>query len=246
MTNDILTMIWKELREFIRMRGTKQSGMIGGLLVPVGILGIFVPLRSGPAWVANNLSLTLMGWLPLFMVISMIADSFAGERERHTLETLLATRLSDQAILAGKVVSAVLYAWGLVVVSLVTGLVTVNIAHGHGKLLMFPLGNIVALLVFTLLLGTLAACAGVLVSLRAATVRQAAQTLSYAFLVVVFGIIFGSRLLPAAWLMALAKALAGESLLQLEILAALLLIVVDAALYWAARLRFQRTRLILD
>ncbi len=74
----------------IRMRGTKQSGMIGGLLVPVGILGIFVPLRSGPAWVTNNLSLTLMGWLPLFMVISMIADSFAGERERqHTLGNLV-------------------------------------------------------------------------------------------------------------------------------------------------------------
>jgi ABC-2 type transport system permease protein len=244
--NDILTMLWKELREFIRMRGTKQSGMIGGLLVPVGILGILVPIRSGAGWVNSNLSLTLMGWLPLFMVISMIADSFAGERERHTLETLLATRLSDQAILVGKIASAVLYSLGLVVVSLVTGLVTVNIAHGHGKLLMFPLGAIAALIVFTLLLGTLAACAGVLVSLRAATVRQAAQTLSYAFLVVVFGVIFGSRLLPTQWLAALAKAVASGSVLRTEIVAALFLVVVDSALYSAARARFQRARLILD
>jgi ABC-2 type transport system permease protein len=85
-----------------------------------------------------------------------------------------------------------------------------------------------------------------LVSLRAATVRQAAQTLSYAFLIVVFAIIFGSRFLPMPWLAAIARAVASESLLQIQILAALFLVVVDAALYAAARVRFQRARLILD
>ena len=33
-------------------------------------------------------------WFSLLLVINVVADSFAGERERHTLETLLASRLS--------------------------------------------------------------------------------------------------------------------------------------------------------
>ena len=37
----------------------------------------------------------------------MIADGIPGERERHTLETLLASRLSDRSILLGKVMAAV-------------------------------------------------------------------------------------------------------------------------------------------
>jgi ABC-2 type transport system permease protein len=245
-SNDILTMLWKELKEFIRMRGTKQTGMIGGLLLPVGILGILMPLRSGAAWVTGSTSLTFMGWLPMFMALSMIADSFAGERERHTLETLLATRLSDQAILVGKIASAVLYSWGLVVVSLITGLITVNIAHGHGRLLMFPPGDIATLLVFSLLLGTLASCAGVLVSLRAATVRQAAQTLSYGFLVLVFAVVFGARMLPTERMKVLINAVAPTNLLRTEILVAMGLAAVDFGLYSVVRMRFQRARLILD
>jgi hypothetical protein len=45
---------------------------------------------------------------------------------------------------------------------------------------------------------------------------------------------------------ALAKAVAGGNLLRTEVSVALVLIAVDAGLYSAARVRFQRARLILD
>ena len=52
------------------------------------------------------------------MVSSLVADSFAGERERHTLETLLASRLPDRAILAGKLLVPVAVAWGAALLAL--------------------------------------------------------------------------------------------------------------------------------
>ena len=55
------------------------------------------------------------------MIISFIGDAIAGERERHTLETLLASRMPDRAILLGKVIAIVLYAWGMGVLSLLPG-----------------------------------------------------------------------------------------------------------------------------
>ena len=252
MSNDIVTMIWKELREWIRMptstiAGSRFGGLIG-LLGPVGLIGIGIPIVAKAAWVTSTLSLIAIGWIPLVMMLFAVADSFAGERERHTLETLLATRLSDEAILAGKIVSAVIAAWGQMVACLIIGLVTVNVAYGHGQLLMFAGLDIAAFLVFTLLLSILEACAGVLICLRAATVRQAVRNLFSGFVAVVFGGIFiaSPKALPATWREAFITNVFGGSQLRTMILLALMLAALDLALYSAARVRFQRARLILD
>jgi len=73
----------------------------------------------------------MWAWVPLFLVMGVIAYSFAGDRERHTLETLLASRLSNRAILLGKIAAAVGYALRVTLLSLAAGLVTVNVAHGR-------------------------------------------------------------------------------------------------------------------
>ena len=51
------------------------------------------------------------------------------ERERHTLETLLSTRLSDHTILLGKIGATVSYAWGMTQIVLLIALVPVNIMN---------------------------------------------------------------------------------------------------------------------
>jgi ABC-2 type transport system permease protein len=51
-----------------------------------------------------------------------LGDAIAGERERHTLETLLASRISDRAILLGKVIVTTGYAWGTALLGLLFGL----------------------------------------------------------------------------------------------------------------------------
>lgn len=50
-------------------------------------------------------------YFPLVLTLTMVADSFAGERERHALETLLASRLSDRAILLGEAAALTSYGW---------------------------------------------------------------------------------------------------------------------------------------
>ncbi len=52
----------------------------------------------------------------------MITDSIAGERERQTLETLLASRLPDRAIVLGKIIAVTLFGWGLLLLGMIPGL----------------------------------------------------------------------------------------------------------------------------
>src|SRR5512132_1443363 len=133
--SDILTVMWKELHELFLQRGARR-----GTLTSVGIFlvmfGILMPLQLGRDWVDTPASLAYWGFLPFMMVNNVIADSFAGERERHTLETLLASRLSDLSILLGKVCTAILYGWGTSLIGMLLGLITVNLSAGHGKLLL--------------------------------------------------------------------------------------------------------------
>jgi len=180
------------------------------------------------------------------LVISVIADSFAGERERHTLETLLASRLSDRAILLGKAGAAMGYGVGAAWIILLLGLVTVNLAHGHGKLIFFPATAGFSIIGFSLLNAGLATSAGILVSLRAATVRQAQQTMSIALMVLLFGGIFGIQALPAEWKNSLVKTFTAVGIERILAIVALTLTMVDVGLFIWAMKRFRRSRLILD
>src|SRR5436305_201165 len=189
--SDIATMIWKESKDVFYQGGWRS--LIRPLIV-VGIIGIYLPLQLGPQWVdLTPIAMILLLWIPFFVIISFIGDVIAGERERHTLETLLASRMPDRAILLGKVVATVLYAWGMSVLSLLLGLVLVNLFRTQGNWMFYPLDLFVDALILSLLVGVLGASAGVLVSLRVATVRQAQQILSFGTIVFVFGSIFVLR-----------------------------------------------------
>ena len=243
---DIWTVMRKELKEVALEPGRNLRGGPLGLLVVIGVFGIFLPLQLGRELVESPGVLLLWGWVPLFLVITVVADAFAGERERHTLETLLASRLSDKAILFGKLCAAVMYGWGLAMVSLVLALITVNVAAGQGQLLMFPPQTALFIVLTSLLTASLAAGAGTIVSLRASSVRQAAQTLNLAIMALIFVPIFGAQLLPATVQASLAAALGRAGLDQIGLIVLLVLFVLDVACVVWATMRFQRARLILD
>jgi len=196
--------------------------------------------------VTTPLSLVAPAMMPILFIMALMADSFAGERERHTLETLLATRLSDQAILLGKMTAGILYACIVLIVTLGLALLSNNIMYGQGRLLMFPTRYLVPILTFDFLLVLLLSCIGVFVSLRAPTVRHAMQTLNLGLVIVIWGSFFGIRALPLAWQGMLLRFVAGEHLLQIELIGGILLIVADIAFLSATRSRFRRDRLILD
>lgn len=172
MIADILTVARKELREML-VQGDPRGRSRLSLLLLVVIFGVVLPLQSGREWVESPLSIMVWGWMPFLWVSGIVADSFAGERERHTLESLLATRLSDRAILFGKLLAAMLYGCVLTWIILLVSLAAVNVVYGSAGMLFFPLPLSIGALVFSILVSGLAASIGVLVSLRAGSVRQA-------------------------------------------------------------------------
>jgi hypothetical protein len=107
-------MVWKEWREFRDQSLSLRRGGLSALILAL-ILGVVAPVQLGPEWVHSKIIVGYWPFLAATMVSSLIADSVAGERERHTLETLLASRLPDAAILIGKIVAAVLYGLGFAV-----------------------------------------------------------------------------------------------------------------------------------
>ena len=154
MIRDMWTVITKDLREIIFNRGTARSGVLS-ILVVVGLIGIYLPLQTGQEWLTNPVFMLSWAWLPIFLVVSVVTDAIAGERERHTLETLLASRLTDRAILLGKIGAAVLYGWGMSMIGVLLGVVTINVAHSNGDILFFPAGIFFGMVFFSFLVALL-------------------------------------------------------------------------------------------
>ena len=235
--NDLLTMMWKESKDVLFQGGWKS--LIRPLFV-VGIMGIYLPLQLGPQWLAlTPIAMLLLLWIPFFVIISFIGDIIAGERERHTLETLLASRMPDRAILFGKVVTTVLYAWGMGLLSLLLGLLLVDLFRTQEHWTFYPLDLFVDALVFILLVSILAASAGTLISLKVATVRQAQQILSVGTILFVFGITFVLRVVPA-------NSLSSLTYSQFLLTAMAVIAILDIILLALSLLNFQRSRLILS
>lgn len=242
MINDVRAVVWKEARELLQGGG---RGKLAPLILLV-IDGIFVPLQAGRRWIDSYQTVGFGLVISVFLVLSIVADTFAGERERHTLETLLASRLSDRAILIGKIGTVVLYGWGLTIVSLITGLIVVNLKLGGGRILLYPTGRAVEAVALTLLVSILGAGIGVLVSLRTSTVRQAQQTLTIGWVALTFLVVFGVRLIAPStraqfihWLDSVGLTTAALGLIGFLVLLDIVVLAIDAA-------QFQRARLILD
>ncbi len=241
---DLRTMIWKEWRETIQA-GNRRS-LLGSLLVALILIAVVFPLQQGEEWLEGG-AVIIWAVAPLILLPQAIADAFAGERERHTLETLLATRLPDRALLLGKIITPVLWSWAFVQAAMLTALVPAGL-HA-GALRFYRLDVLLAGWVLSFLMCWLVAGAGVLLSLRASTVRQAQQyiglvTLSFFFLPLVG--IFMINLLPPNVQQQMGEMIQSGNLAPLVLLMVSTLVLLDAALLWLAGRRFKRARLILD
>jgi ABC-2 type transport system permease protein len=246
MKDDILTVIWKERKGMFRVKGRRSQTLLT-MLSPL-FLAIYMPWSTGVDWVERSMSLLLAIIVPFILVGITIPDSFAGERERHTLPTLLASRLPDRAILFGKIAASVALGWGLTLLVLAVSLVTVNVLHWPGHVLFYKPSLLLADLSVSFLVALLTAGLGVLFSLRASTVQQAQQaTMSVMLLpamVLQFGLLFIVQSQSAR--KTLESTLGALSFGQLVFIIVAVLATVDAVLLVAAMARFKRSRLILS
>jgi ABC-2 type transport system permease protein len=243
MVSDISAVLWKEWRELFHQRGMR--GAMFNWLIMVALGGIMIPIQSGAEWLTSPLVIAMWSWLPLLAVMQIVSDTFAGERERHTLETLLASRLSDRAILFGKITAVVLYGWSIQFATMILGVLVVNLMNWTGTMHGFSAETLFGVVPVILLLIILITSIGTLISLKAATVRQAYQRMSIGFILLFLAPSLAIQFIPglADAVLRLSDVHFGMQEAGIVILA---LIVLTAGVLVIGTKRFQRMKLIED
>ncbi|MFG0251316.1 MAG: ABC transporter permease [Phycisphaerales bacterium JB038] len=191
---DFAVVFWKEWRERLQEPGRPINTWQTLVLVMVGG-GLWFAFQNGDNATARG---PLTGALAGMVLVALsVSDSFAGERERGTLEALFSTPLSDAGILFGKVLAAGTHGWllGLLfTTSVAAGLALAGTAWA-------PLWQPTALagvLVFGFSGALLFAVVGCTVSVRSPSVAIAQQRLMVSVVGTAIGLsalVIGSALL---------------------------------------------------
>jgi ABC-type Na+ efflux pump permease subunit len=245
MIADIRTVLWKEWRSLRRFPGGRwRLGLV--VVMPIAFFAFFGPATTGPDWVESPDAIFIAVVLPLVVGMMVTPDSFAGERERRTLATLLSGRLPDRAILAGKVLFGVAVSWAIALATMALAVGVVNVLNrGEGFLMLTPL-LVVSSTVISLLVAVLTVAVGVMVSLRSGTVQQAQQLVAAILLIppMIAGPVVAVTLQndPDA----LKRFFEARSSVAMFLWAAMVLIAVDVLLGWLATRRFRRDRLVVN
>ena len=191
---DIGTVIKKELKEIIIL--SLSLGQILSSAIFILLFGLFIPYEQGEYFLRQTFaSLSLYIFLvPLLMSSGLVADSFAGERERKTLEALFATRLPDAAIFIGKVMAVFIYTYVFTVIIVLTGAAGANIylyRAGHGMDFFYNALSSFALFVFTIPVIFAGIAVGVFFSLRCRDLRTAYQLSRIGWLIICLPLVVG-------------------------------------------------------
>ncbi len=165
----------RELLAFIGAMG--RGGFIRLMVIYVGIFGLYLPSSIE----SPNLALLPFAFLPLYMAGLMGIDSIAGERERGTLETLLASPAGKKPLLWGKFLFSTTSGTAFLILSLLAS-VAFRAARGMA---MASFTAVMAVLFICVVVSAFGAVAGMHVSLRARSSRSAQQWFA-AFIAVFF------------------------------------------------------------
>jgi ABC-2 type transport system permease protein len=236
---------WEDIKSTLFSYHNLQAG-IWPILLFCAAFGVYEPLRIGPDWLQSPIMVFSLSALVPFVAIGFISPySFVGERKRGTLEPLLATPVSDQAILFGKIGIAVLYGWGVSIISMVSGLFT--LFFSTGKFLLSPLGIAIPTLLLSLFFSLLVAIIGTSSSLYARTLLEAQNHLGMAlFIPVVLPAFFVGPFMPEAWKVIIVQVAAQLGTTNLLLFFMVLLFMVDAISMLIALRRFHRKLLIFE
>jgi len=191
---DTGTVIKKELKEIIIL--SLSLGQILSSAIFILLFGFFIPYEQGEYFLRQtSVSLSLYIFLvPLLMSSGLVADSFAGERERKTLEALLATRLPDAAIFIGKVMAVFIYTYVFAVIIVLTGAAGANIylyRVGHGVNFFYNALSSFALFAFIIPVIFAGIAVGVFFSLKCRDLRTAYQLSRIGWFIVCLPLIVG-------------------------------------------------------
>jgi ABC-2 type transport system permease protein len=243
MLTDTITVFQKEWKEAFHNRGIR--GYLFNWLIMVLLIGVYMPLQVGSDWFKSPIILLLWSWPPLQLVSGMVADSFAGERERHTLETLLASRLPDLSILGGKMLTGLVYAGTLFPASLLVGAVTINLVHPSSAGIQFYTpGMLLQVLGLHYLSLMLIAGIGMLVSMKSNSVKAAYQKIAVIILVLALTPSLGIGLLSPNIRTHLMEIISQPHLGVGGLIASLIMLAADVILVMICLTSFKRSQLL--
>jgi len=135
---------------------------------------------------------------PFFLIIPVMsssviaADSFAGEKERNTLEALLATPITDSELLLGKIFVSFIPGMGVTIIGFILYVLTVNVltVDIFGQYIMPTVSWLVLIFVLSPAIALLGVGTTVIISARVKGFREA-QQLSALLVLPVIGLLFG-------------------------------------------------------
>jgi len=244
---NVIVICRKELLEISR----DKKFIIPCLLLPIGMPIMIYFITIGNMKIFQNvtvgyvfpLGLMMLGGLAAMFSLGIAVESFVGEKERKTIEPLLATPLSELELFVGKCVAATILpvVSTYVAESIFIGLIALHFALASekftpplskwgGGIMMSP-GQILFIIVLMPLLALLMCSFAVIISTRWSSVKSANQfSIAIAMFPLMLLFNFGPVILPSNKIMILIVAT---------------LMVVDAfTLYIGSRV-FQREKLLL-
>jgi ABC-2 type transport system permease protein len=196
----IMSKEWEDLKSTLFSRHNLLAG-IWPVLLFCAAFGVYEPLKIGSEWLQSPMMVFSVSVLVPFVFIGFISPyTFVGERERGTLEPLLATPVSDQALLFGKIGMAVICGWVITAINLLLGLGSINFFQTNAGVLLCPPGFLVSSMLLSLLFSLLAASAGTNASLYAKTILEAQRNfVMLLFIPMLLPAFFVGPLAPTTW-----------------------------------------------
>ena len=220
------------------MNGSSNANLMDSML-PNLPEAVRERLSSYPEGLQMTYIMLVFFFAPFFLIIPLMvsgviaSDSFAGEKERKTIEALLAAPLTDGELLMGKILVGFAPAMGVTLLSfaLYTAMVDALTFGRFGFLLLPNLTWIVMILFLAPAASLLGIGACVIISSRVKGFREA-QQLSALLVVPVLVLLFGQA---AGFLI-----MGPGTLLALTVM----VLVVDAALFGVGVSLFNRERIL--
>jgi ABC-2 type transport system permease protein len=195
----IAVLVKKELWESFGDRSSRRGGFIQAAVLVVG-LGFLTPRADVPGWLTGApLSIAFFAFIPGVAAASMAADAFAGERERRTLETLLATPVSEAVLLAGKALASIVFGSAVGILGLVAATGTIR---SIADVAFLPsLTQILGALGATLASSSAMAAAAIVVSMLVPVARATQQIISVGtmFVYAALAVTWGALHLAVTW-----------------------------------------------
>ncbi len=192
--NDVKAILWKELKEILFVRGIKKA-TYSNLVFSMIIYGIILPILMGNWWYERGVISFLVVFVPVIYSMSFSINVFVGERERKTLKTLLATRITDKGIFFGKFIFSFFYTYlyilSIVLISIITKAILTYMTMKTIVFMPYSISTIILLLTASPLLVVLATSIGIVISFKAKEIKiiqSYSSIISFVLLIISIGL----------------------------------------------------------